>query len=356
MTHAGARALRNEEGRALDVDRPTASSARWSSASAAGSRRSASQRGDNVAIVSNNRVEWAVAAYACYGARRRVRADVRGAAPQGVGVHRPRLRGQGPLRRQRRDPREGARAFARLGPVAQAHRRAARRGTNGASRRATRSRRYASLLGLGQDGAVASSPARATRRASSTRAARPATPRASSSRTRNIASNVSAVHEIFPMEQRGPVALVPALGARLRADGRAPPLLLARRVDGHLRGRRQDPRQPRRGAAHAALQRAAHLQQDLHGGAAADRRASPRPSRSLVEGRPQGHGEGARGRAPQAARARAPRAGRQASSSRRCARASAGGSSTPSPAARRSRARWPSSSTRSASWSTRATA
>ena len=64
--------------------------------------------GDKVGIVANNRVEWAVVATPPTGSRR-VRADVRGAARRGVGVHPRRLRREGRGRVDRGDLREAAR-------------------------------------------------------------------------------------------------------------------------------------------------------------------------------------------------------------------------------------------------------
>ncbi len=144
----------------------------------------------------------------------------------------------------------------------------------------------------------------------------------------NIASNVSAMHEVFPMELDRPVAVVPALGALVRADARSFTRSSRRGRRWPSARRRQDHRQPGRGEAHAPLQRPAHLQQDLHGGAEADRRASPRRCRSLVKRGAQSHGQGARGQAPQAPRAGASSSWPTRSSSRRSARGSAGASST----------------------------
>ena len=75
----------------------------------------------------------------------------------------------------------------------------------------------------------------------------------------------------LPGGARGPIALVSPVGPRLRADGRAARPHVGRGGDGPLRGRRPHPREPGGGRAHAPFQRPAHLQQDLHGGAAAAR-------------------------------------------------------------------------------------
>ncbi len=59
------------------------------------------QKGDRVAVIADNRPEWAIAAYATYGLGAAVRADVRVAARQGLEVHPSRLRREGRLRRER---------------------------------------------------------------------------------------------------------------------------------------------------------------------------------------------------------------------------------------------------------------
>ena len=329
---------------ALGVDDVRASSATMVERFRGGLASLGVKRGDRVAIIANNRVEWAVARLRLLRPRRRVRADVRGAARQGVGVHRPRLRGEGPRRRERRDPREDAAASSRAIPSLK-HIIVLDGGQRAQRRRARHDVRARSSTPAKDVAAVTARAAR-TSPASSTRAARPATRRASSSRTATSRRTSSAVHEIFPIESDDrSLSFLPwahSFGQTVRA-ARA---LLDGRVDGDLRGGRQDHRQPRRGAADAALQRAAHLQQDLHGRAEADReQAEADPGRSSKAAL-KVDGQGARAASASASREHArARAGRQGSSSRRCARASAGGSSTPSAAARRSRARSPSSST-----------
>ena len=110
--------------------------------------------------------------------RRRLRADVRGAARQGVGVHPPRLRGQGRHRRHRRHDRRRCAGCGRSCPALKHVDRA----------RAARDRRPL-LRGAprrpdGSDPAPAGVARRPTTSpASSTPPARPATRRASSSRT-----------------------------------------------------------------------------------------------------------------------------------------------------------------------------
>ena len=111
----------------------------------------------------------------------------------------------------------------------------------------------------------------------------------------NIASNVSAVARDLPHRAATTARSRSCPGRTLRADRASctRSSRTARRM-AHLRGGRQDPRQPRRGAAHAALQRAAHLQQHLHGGAEADRGASPSRSRSSCKAALKVDGQGAR--------------------------------------------------------------
>jgi hypothetical protein len=69
-----------------------------------------------------------------------------------------------------------------------------------------------------------------TSSASSTPRARPATRRASASRTTTSRANVNAVHDKFPMAPTTAVAVVPAVGARLRANVRAARAALDGRV------------------------------------------------------------------------------------------------------------------------------
>ena len=206
------------------------------------------QRGDNVAIIANNRVEWAVAAYACYGLGAAFVPMYEAQHRQGVGVHRARLRGEGRSSSRATRSSRRRRAFTSSIPSLQAHRR---------PRRAHERR-----------DATARTTSRRTTRSSTPGSAVPSiepepsdiagliytsgttgNPKGVILTHANIASNVSAVHEIFPMELARPVALVPAVGARLRPDVRAPRRSSRRARHGALRGRRPDPREPRRGAA-----------------------------------------------------------------------------------------------------------
>ncbi|MBK6690990.1 MAG: AMP-binding protein [Myxococcales bacterium] len=69
----------------------------------------------------------------------------------------------------------------------------------------------------------------------------------------NLAANVSAVNEMFPIWPDDRSLSLFAVGALLRADLRAPHAVERGRVDGLCRIGGQDHREPRRGAANAAL-------------------------------------------------------------------------------------------------------
>ena len=173
------RALRHEEERARGRGRRTPSSASRSTSSAAGSRRSACSAATRSPSSPNNRVEWAVVAYACFGL---------GAAF--VPMYEAQLAKEWEFivddceakvahRRDRGDPREDARSSSRRSrrsstssaSTTRDERRAASHDVRGAPRRRTRT-------------SPAIKPEREGHRAaSSTRAARRATRRASSSRT-----------------------------------------------------------------------------------------------------------------------------------------------------------------------------
>ena len=120
------------------------------------------------------------------------------------------------------------------------------------------------------------------RRASSTRRGTTGNPKGVILSHGNIASNVSAVHEIFPIDGDDRSALVPAVGALVRPDLRAPRAAL----DGRVASRSCESVdkivdnlaevQP-----DDALQRAAHLQPHLRRRAEADGGRSPARSRAL---------------------------------------------------------------------------
>ena len=260
-----------------DVDRPTPSSASAGRRlRAAGSRRSASARGDHVAIIANNRVEWAVAAYASYGLGAAFVPMYEAAAPTRTGSSsfsdceaKVLIVATGPSTQK-------ALAFAGSIPSLTAHRRA---------------RREHQRL----------EPERAHARS---RATRPSWPRAVKARgeitarpERHRGLHLHERHDGNPKgvilthlehrleRQRGPRGLPRGADDRSLSflpwahvfgqTVRAARALLARaRRMAICECGREDHRQPRRGAADAALQRPAHLQQDLHGGAEADRGAS----------------------------------------------------------------------------------
>ena len=182
-------------------------------------------------------------------------------------------------------------------------------GANGAGRTATASRRTRRSSRPGKAGARSrSTPTPRTPPASSTRAARPGNPKGVILSHGNIASNVSAVHEHLPDRRRRPLASRSCPG---RTPSATPCELHALFSTGAshrpLRGGRQDHRQPRRGEAHAALQRAAHLQQDLRRGAEADRRASRRSCRTLFKAALKAREQAARRRDARLRRAARPR-------------------------------------------------
>ena len=224
-------------------------------------------RGDRVAFIGDNSVEWAAAAYATYGlgaafvpmyqaqrpaewefiladcaarvvfvANEKTFDGARGDAPAAAGAD-PRRR---PDPARRPTPTPGTRSS----PPA----------------RRSRSRR--------------SRPIRRRSPASSTRRARPASPRARCSRHRNIVSNIARGAPALPALARGALSLVPAVGALVRPDRRAAHAPELRRVAGDQRRAAAAPRQPRRGQADGAGGGAAHLQPDLRGREPRDRRTA----------------------------------------------------------------------------------
>ena len=205
----------------------------------------------------NNRVEWAVAAYACFGLGAAFVPDVRGAARRRTGsssstTARPRsliVANDAILEKTQGVPRDG--------PVAQAHHRPRRRRrtATATSRRTRRSSTTGKKVAVDQAGA------RRTPRCLIYTSGTTGNPKGVILSHGNIASNVNAVHEVFPMasDDRSLSFLPWAHSFGQTCELHVP--LLVGASHGASARRRQDPRQPRRGEADAALQRAAHLQQ-----------------------------------------------------------------------------------------------
>ena len=194
---AAPRALRHEEGRARGPGRRTPSSASdGRQASAAASRRSASSAATTSPSSPNNRVEWAVAAYACFGL---------GAAF--VPMYEAQLAKEWEFivsdceakvahRRHRRDPREDARSSSTAIPSLEAHHRP-RRGDEGATSRIT----YEALArGRRRRRSPAIKPEPKDIGVPHLHSGHDGNPKGVILTHGNIASNVSAMHDVFPID------------------------------------------------------------------------------------------------------------------------------------------------------------
>ena len=192
-------------------------------------------RGDTVAIVANNRLEWAVAAHASYGL---------GAAFV------PMYEAQNPKEWEfivrdceakiliAANEKVLGKAKGMLGAVPSLQHIVLVDGaTNGDGRIAS----YASLLGSGKK-VDAIRPRPEDSAALIYTSGTTGNPKGVILTHANVASNVSATHEVFPMDRTDRSLSFLPVGARLRADLRAPLPLLGGGVDGALRGRRQDHR------------------------------------------------------------------------------------------------------------------
>ena len=237
--------------------------------------------------------------------RSRVRPHVRGAVEQGLVVHRRGLRGVRAHRRERRDRREDQ-AVPRYHPVAEAHHQLRRRDEGRRRRHHVRGPREDEGEGTDPRGGVEGHRLLHLHE----RDHGQSEGRHPLAREHRVERDGDARR--LPDVVDGPLAVVPAVGALVRADGGAARSVLDGRFDGDLRERRQDPRQPRRDEAHAPIQRASHLQQALRGGAEADldeARLHPVDGEELARDAPEA-AQRRRGRLAGRARARHHRQGR----------------------------------------------
>jgi long-chain acyl-CoA synthetase len=213
--------------------------------------------GDRVAIIANNRVEWAALAHATYGL---------GAA------YVPMYEAQQADEWRYILSDSGARvvfvaneAIARTLSASRAQLPSVEHLVSLAPQPGSADSTYEALRDRGRHTAVAVVPAEANTPATFLyTSGTTGNPKGVILSHANIALNVSAVHEVFPMSAGGPLAVVPPVGALVRADGAS--------CTGSSRWARPSPSaesvpthhaEPRGGAAHAPVERAAHLQPHL---------------------------------------------------------------------------------------------
>ena len=319
----GPRALRHEEGRDRWRGRRTREFGSLVERFRGGLASLGVKRGDAVAIVANNRVEWAVAAYACYGL---------GAAfvPMYEAQH----------------PKEWEFIVrdCEAKVLIVASEAAAREGQGHARQRP--SLRHIVLLdgtanGDGRDHDVRGAPVDPGTTLDSIKPAPEDT--AGLIYTSGTTGNPKGVilthleHRVrtsarctrsFPIGAGGPLAVVSALGALVRADGRAPHAC--------SRSARRWPsaRASTRSSTNLAEVRPTllfsvpRIFNKIYTAVQQQIASKPTPVQELVQDGAQDHGQGARGRAPASCASSRSSRPSTSSSSRRCAHASAGGSST----------------------------
>ena len=176
----------------------------------------ASAQGDRVAIVAPNRVEWAIAAYATYGLGAAFVPMYEAQRAGGVGASSCTTRARRSSSAARAPCTTTSSSLKAQPPDARAR---ARHLPVGRGRELVPS--HLVRGGTAPVGPIAAEPARTSPR-TSTRRAPPATRRASSSRTRTSARTSTPSRDCFRFDRRRSLALVPAVGARVRADVRAP--------------------------------------------------------------------------------------------------------------------------------------
>ena len=178
--------------------------------------------------------------------------------PKGVGVHRPRLRGQAPLRGERRHPRAAKGCSRRF-------RRSSTWSSSTAQLVPTEGGRVdlAGVLVRGGGDATPSRPRPTDERRPHLHERHHRQPQGRHPHPRqHRVERERAARDVLPSSARDLSLSFLALGALVRADRASctPSSRSALRI-GALRVGRQDHRQPGRGAADDALQRPAHLQQ-----------------------------------------------------------------------------------------------
>ncbi len=307
-------------------------------------------KGDQVAIIANNRVEWAVGAYATYGLGAACVPMYEQQLEKDWEFIVKRLRGEGPLRRERRPSYEqDASGFLEVDPDARSTSSCSRRAGRPTARgRQGRRSRYQALLDPRQGvrrGRRVQLRRRPTSRGSSTRAARRGTPRASSSRTRTSRRTSARSTRSSPLDGttarcrfsrgRTPSGRPCELHALFSAGAS---MALAEAVDKIIDNLAEV--QP------TLLFSVPRIFNKIYTAVQKQIATKPQGIQVVVEaGAPKRRASSRAGRRVASPSALRDRGSPTGSSSPRCARGSAGGSSTPSAAARPSRARWPSSST-----------